>query len=223
MLRRYKPCRSGGRIDFRNTIRSSLSYGGWPVEPRFRRRRREAPKLVLIVDVSQSMEVYSYLFLRFARALACAFSKFDAFAFHTRLVHIGDALKASTPQHLQEELSAISSGWHGGTRISVSLSQFNKSYLQRTVESDTLVIIISDGYDTCEPEALQQEVGVIHKRARRVIWLNPLLGRQRGRTSTTIPVDIPLKLALRYIDVYAPAHNLDSLRRLERYLVTSSR
>ena len=216
LSRRYRRCRVGGQVDFRNTIRSSLSSGGWPISLRFRRRRRDTPGLVLLVDVSQSMEIYTYLFLRFARALACVFPRFDAFAFHTRLVHIRDALTAPNTERLHEELSAISTGWHGGTRISVSLAQFNRDYSTETLDAHTIAIIVSDGYDTAAPDALGRELAAIARRARRVIWLNPLLGRVGGRV--TFPVDLALKHALRHVDVYAPAHNLDSLRRLERYL-----
>lgn len=219
LTRRYRPGRRGRRVDFRRTIRASLRYGGWPMATCFRRRREQSPRLLLFVDVSQSMEIYSYFFLRFARALAGAFDTFDAYAFHTQLVSMTDVLTDPDSNNLNERLQTISSGWHGGTRISDSLVEFGRLHGSKQLDPRTVVVIVSDGYDTAPAEELEQAVAGIARRARRVLWLNPLLGRPGARERTmSLPVEQGLKRALRHVDVYAPAHNLESLRKLEHHL-----
>ena len=111
LLRRQRIARRGERIDMRSTARASLRYGGLPMSLSFRKRRKQAPKLVLLLDVSRSMSVYSYLFLRFARGILGAFKGSDAFAFHTRLVHIGETMREPSRRKLREKMAMISAGW----------------------------------------------------------------------------------------------------------------
>ncbi len=219
LRRRLKEKNQGNVIDFRRTARRSVHYGGWPLDVSYRRRRRRVPEFVLLLDVSQSMEVYSYLFLRFARAVAQAFKRADVFAFHTQLVHIGDVLKLRDNEKVQVRVSELSSGWLGGTRISGSLYEFNRDHLKQ-INSRTIVIVFSDGYDTAEPEDLAAEVKKIKGQVKRVIWVNPLLGRREGKRNWKVyPVEKSLQLALPHFDLYTSAHNLASLKKLESALV----
>lgn len=209
LRRRLRIAARGRRIHMRRTMRRNLRYGGVPLELVFQQRRRELPGLVLILDVSRSMSLYSYLFLRFARGMVDCFTGAEAFVLHTRLVHVTDALREPDPQRLKEKLTLISRGWAGGTRIGESLQAFNRAHARRVIDSRTFVLIMSDGYDTGSAGLLAEQIGAIKRRARRVIWLNPLLGRE-GYT----PAAAGMQAALPHIDLFLPAHNLASLRRI---------
>jgi uncharacterized protein with von Willebrand factor type A (vWA) domain len=200
LLRRYQIRASGHRLHMRRTVRRSLRYGGLPLDLILQQRRRELPRLVLITDVSRSMNVYSYFFLRFARGIIDAFKDTEAFAFHTRLIHVTDTLKERDSHRLKEKLAWISAGWGGGTCIGESLQTFNRDYARRLVGSGTFVFIMSDGYDTGEPELLAEQVREIKRRARRVVWLNPLLGRE-----DYVPSAEGIRAVLPYLDLFAPA------------------
>jgi uncharacterized protein with von Willebrand factor type A (vWA) domain len=214
LLRRHHIRSFGHRIHVRRTVRRSLTYGGLPLDLMYRERRRELPRLVLIIDVSRSMNAYSYFFLRFARGIIDAFQNTDAFAFHTRLVHIADTLREPDRHRLKEKLAWIAAGWGGGTRIGESLQAFNREYARRLVDSRTFVFILSDGYDTGTPALLGEELRRLQQRAKRIVWLNPLLGR-----SDYAPIAGGMQAALPYLDLLAPAHNLESLMKIEQMLL----
>lgn len=210
LLRRQRTDQKGNRIDMRRTLRQSLHYGGLPLSLSFRKRRQQVPKVVLMLDVSRSMSVYSYLFLRFARGILNAFQQADAYAFHTRLLHIGETLREPGRRKLAEKMALISSGWGGGTRIDESLTEFNRNYARQVLNGRSIVIIVSDGYDTGEPDILVEQLQRIKSRARRLIWVNPLLGQGNYTPSTRC-----MKAALPLIDLFVPGHNLESLSALE--------
>ncbi len=200
--------RSGRSLAMRPTIRQSLRYGGTPLALRFRRRREKLPRVLLITDVSRSMSLYSYFFLRFARGMLRVFGSADAFAVHSRLVPISEALRQPDSSRLAESLALISLGWSGGTRLGDSLATFNRDY-GRLLNRRSLVIIISDGLDTGEPAELGRQLALVKARARRLVWLNPLLGRTGYE-----PLAGSMQAALPHIDLFAPAHNLESLAAL---------
>jgi uncharacterized protein len=213
LTRRMELARLGRRIHLRRTIRASLSRGGMPLDLVFMRRRRQLPRLVLILDVSRSMSLYSFLFLRFARGLLGAFRDAEAFVFHTRLTRVSDALRERDLLKVREKLTLISLGWSGGTRIGESLQRFNADHAGRMLGSRAIVVIVSDGLDTGPPEALGEALAAIKRRARRLVWLNPLLGRPGYA-----PLAGGMQAALPHLDAFAPAHNLDSLMALETAL-----
>jgi uncharacterized protein with von Willebrand factor type A (vWA) domain len=212
MVRRQRVQRQGRRIHVRRTVRNSLRYGGTPLQLAFRHRTRRQPRLILMTDVSRSMSLYSYVFLRFARGIVNAFRDADAFACHTRLVHVTDALRQPDLARVRESLALISLGWSGGTRLGESLQRFAQDYAAR-MNSRTLFIIVSDGLDTGEPELLARELANIRRRCRKIVWLNPLLGREGYE-----PKAGAMLAALPHLDVFAPAHNLQSLLALEPLL-----
>ena len=210
---------SGIRIDFPHTMRRSLAYGGWPLERRFIRRSREFQRLVLILDISQSMEVYSQLFLRFAWAFALRLNDTHTFAFHVRLLDLRKAMRESSSERLLDKLEPYSSLWLGGTRVGESIAEFNTRYAGRVLNRRTLLLIVSDGCDSQAQTLLPQEMEKLHRRAGRVLWLNPLLGRDKDETSTPVsPMERGLHDSLPFIDYYGPAHNLQALHQLQRYL-----
>jgi uncharacterized protein with von Willebrand factor type A (vWA) domain len=214
LMRRQRAQRQGQRLHLRATVRQSLRYGGLPLTPIFRTRRRRPPRLLLIIDVSRSMSLYSQFFLRFAQGLVGAFRDAAAFAYHTRLVPITDSLRQPDAMRVRTSLKLISQGWSGGTRIGECLQRFNADY-GRLLSSRSIVIVVSDGLDTGDPDDLAGELLRIKRRCRRIVWLNPLLGREGYEPRTR-----SMLAALPCIDLFAPAHNLESLAALESALAT---
>jgi len=211
--RRLKPRKSRGQVDLRRTIRLNVSRGGEPIDLGHRARRLQPPRLVILLDVSGSMNLYSLFLLKFAYALASCSHRVDAFIFTTCLVEITSLLRRRHIGAALEALAGTATGWSGGTRIGDSLVEFNRTYGKRLLSRRTHLIILSDGWDTGEPELLSHELRAIRRRVRRLIWLNPLLGLEHYE-----PVTRGMSAALPYIDVFAPAHNLDSLLDLEGQL-----
>ena len=210
--RRQRAAHRGRRLDLRKVIHSSICTGGLPMRLAFRKPRPKPLRLVLILDVSGSMSQYSAFFLRFMRGVLGSFKDSDAFVFHTRLTRIGDVLGESTTERALQRLALLTAGWSGGTKIGDSLETFKAQYAGRLWNGRSVVIILSDGYDTGAPDHLARQLAKIQKRARRVVWLNPMIG-WRGYE----PVAGGMAAALEYIDLFAPAHNLKSLVELEPY------
>jgi uncharacterized protein with von Willebrand factor type A (vWA) domain len=212
--RRWKPAHGGAgvRVDLRRTLRLSLKTGGDIVELARRERKRRRTKLVTLCDVSGSMDLYSRFLLQFLYALQHAFARVETFAFSTRLVRITDALARGEYRAALDALARVETGWSGGTRIGESVAGLVARW-PRLIDRRTVVIVLSDGWDTGEPEILGNALRVIHRRAGRVIWLNPLLGNPAYR-----PLTRGMQAALPHVDVFAPAHNLTSLEALARHL-----
>lgn len=213
LIRRRRNSSQGRMLNFRKTTRSALAFGGEPLKLQFNKRRKRLPRLVILLDVSQSMDVYTKFFMRFAMGVSAAFQESDVFAFHTRLIHLGDVLRERHVATLEARLTALSRGWLGGTQIAVSFEHFNQQYLQRTVHSRTIVLVFSDGYDTAASGELATQVKRLSGRAKKVLWLHPLLARPGGPK-----IDPSLKQALPYIDALLPAHSLQALSELEPHL-----
>ena len=211
--RRTSASRRKGPLDARRTARDSSRYGGWPFKLHYRHKQKNPPRFLLLLDVSQSMEIYSYLFLRFARGLIQAFSDIDAYAFHTDLVPIGNELKDKNTARLETKLKNLSSGWLGGTRIAESLSDFNQQHINQVVNRNTIVMIFSDGYDSSEPEDLVEQIIMIKQHCRKLVWVNPLLGRNSGE-DTVLAVDKCILAVQPHLDLYTSAHNLSTLNDL---------
>ncbi|GAB7544551.1 vWA domain-containing protein [Cupriavidus sp. 8B] len=207
--RRERSAVSGRVIDMASTVRRSVSRGGLPLDLAWRRRQRRRPRIVLLLDVSRSMSLYSFFFLRLARVLSARVSDVHCFIFHTRLVGIAQALRDPDPLRSQERLALLSAGWAGGTRIGESLIEFNRQYAAALLHSRTAVVIVSDGYDAGAPALLQQSLQQIRRRCRSVVWLNPLVG-QPGFTLTSAG----MAAALPYVDLLAGARDLASLQQV---------
>ena len=211
--RRWRPVRRGQKVNLRRSLRLSLKTGGELIDLAYKQRRAKRTRLFVICDVSGSMDVYSRLLLQFVYGLQNSFARVESFVFATSLSRITGELKNKTYQRALDRLSANVHGWSGGTRIGASLASFNAQWLRR-IDRRTIVIILSDGWDTGEPEQLAAALSLLQARAGRLIWLNPLLGH-----STYQPATRGMQAALPFIDVFAPAHDLASLRALEPHLV----
>ena len=210
VTRRMRVRARGRRIDMRTTIHRSLRTGGMPVDLAFRRRRERPIRLVAMLDASGSMSLYSAFFMRFIRGIVENFAEAEAFVFHTRLVHVSEVLRERDLEKAVDRMNVISAGWGGGTRLGACLATFNRHYAKTVLDSRTVVMIFSDGYDTGDPAALGEQLQALQRRARRIIWLNPLLGWPGYE-----PVAQGMAAAMPHIDLFAPAHNLESLAALE--------
>jgi uncharacterized protein with von Willebrand factor type A (vWA) domain len=210
LSRRRKPVKRGGVVDLRRSIRANMTKGEM-VELRRREKRRKKIRLVLLADVSGSMDLYSRFLLLFLYALQNAFGRVETFTFATRLTRITEHLKGATYKQALRQLAAVRD-WSGGTRIGESLRDFNRTW-GHLVDRRTIVIVLSDGWDTGEPEELAQEMLTLKRKAGRVIWLNPLLGNPSYE-----PLTRGMAAALPLVDHFAAAHNLSSLRELATHL-----
>jgi hypothetical protein len=204
--RRRRPVRRRGRVDLRRTLRANLTRADL-IELRFRARRRKKTKLVLLCDVSGSMDLYSRFLVQFLFAVQRVFRRVETFTFSTRLTHVTEHLKARSYRQVLRRLGEVRD-WSGGTRIGDSLAEFNREW-GRIVDRRTIVIILSDGWDTGDPDVLATELLRIKRRAARVIWLNPLLGNPSYE-----PLTRGMAAALPLVDHFASAHNLASLKEL---------
>jgi uncharacterized protein with von Willebrand factor type A (vWA) domain len=206
LSRRRRPVRRRGRVDLRRTLRANLSRADL-IELRYRERRRRKVRLVLLCDVSGSMDLYTRFLLQFLFALQNVFGKVETFTFSTRLTRVTDLLRARSYRDVLKRLTEVRD-WSGGTRIGESLARFNREW-PSLVDRRTIVIVLSDGWDTGEPEVLVEELMRIKRKAGRVIWLNPLLGNPSYE-----PLTRGMAAALPLVDVFAAAHNLHALRQL---------
>jgi uncharacterized protein len=213
LSRRLKSGYRPGPTDLRRTIRRILAHGGEPIVLAFRNKKPQKNRLLIFLDVSGSMNAYSIFLLKFAYALEKHFKQVDTFLFSTTVVEVSDALRARRLSGALEKLSQLSAGWSAGTKIGASLHELNRVHSRKLQAGNTIFMILSDGWDTGAPEMLAAELKAIRHRVRRIIWLNPLLG-----LADYEPVTRGMTAALPHIDVFAPAHNLESLLALERYL-----
>jgi len=213
LVRRERVRRRGRRLDLRRTIHRNVSHGGTLVELAWRRRKIKPLRLVFLLDASGSMSLYTAFFVRFLHGVVDAFRESEAFVFHTRLAHVSASLRDRDVKRAVDKLSLMAQGIGGGTKIGESLATFNRWHARRVINSRTAVMIVSDGYDTGTPEQLGEEMRRLRRRCRRIIWLNPLIGWRDYS-----PQARGMQAALPYIDLFAPAHNLESLAALEPYL-----
>lgn len=210
LSRRRKPNPRGAMINLRRTMRRNLSKGGEPFDLVYQKRPDRPVNLVVLLDVSGSMEQYSRIFLAFLRGLMGTGLKVEAFMFHTRLVHISKALSDTDHHRAMDRLTLMAEGFGGGTKIGDCLGHFNARHAKSVLNSRSVVIIMSDGYDTGDRPALARQLARLKKRTRRLIWLNPLAGWDNYQ-----PVARGMAEALPHIDLFRPANTLASFAALE--------
>jgi uncharacterized protein with von Willebrand factor type A (vWA) domain len=213
LTRRDQLRKAGERLDLRRTIHRNISHGGVPIALVRRRRKHKPLRLVVLLDASGSMSPYTAVFLRFIHGVLDTFREAEAFLFHTRLAHVSDAMKEKDAARALDRLSMMAQGAGGGTKIGESLATFNRWHAARVIHARTCVMIVSDGYDTGDPALLGREMAQLGRRCRRIVWLNPMLG-----WDGYAPEARGIKAALPHVDLYAPAHTLNSLAALEPYL-----
>ena len=207
--RRLVPVRGAGIMDPRRSLRRALATDGELL--RFARRARavEEPRLVVLCDTSGSMDTHTRFLLAFLLSLAKAARRTEIFAFNTSLTRLTPWLSAGRVERALERFSAGVPDWSGGTRIGECLTEFVRAHAAAMLNAKTVVVIVSDGLDRGDTAVLARAMRDIRSRARRVIWLNPLLGDPRYE-----PTARGMEAALPFVDLLAPAHNLESLERI---------
>ena len=215
IARRLRGWRWKTRIDFRRTIRRNLPRGGDPVQLVLSGRKRKKPRLVVLLDVSGSLELYSFVFLRLLFSLQRRFRRVSSFVFSTDLAEVTRALGARKLDAALEAVSGLRLGWNGGTRIGDSLWRLIDEHGERVFRRDSVFIVLSDGLDVGPPERLAEALGRIRGRVGKIVWMNPLLGMDGYE-----PTARGMAAALPLLDVFAPAHNLDSFLDIKKYLMT---
>ena len=179
-----------------------------------RRARRELPRpIVLLGDVSGSMERYSRVMAHFVYGLAQSATRVEAFLFATRLTRVTRHLMTRRGSAALAGLARDVQDWGGGTRIGEALRTFNTQWARRVIRNGPVVLIVSDGWDRGDPALLERELARVRRSCRRLIWLNPLLGSAQYE-----PLTRGMRAALRHVDDFLPAHNLVSLEQLADHL-----
>lgn len=210
LSRRYRMAKRGAKLDLRRTIRTNLSHGGEPIELRRRSIPDRPVRIVVFLDVSGSMKLYSRFFLQFVRGLICRWIDADAYLINTRLMRVTDVVREKNSVKGMTRLALMAEGFGGGTKLGESLGTFNTHYAKQVLNSRTVVMILSDGYDTGPADQLAAALSQIKKRARRLVWLNPLLGWRDYQ-----PITAAMAAALPFIDHFAVANTLDALLAIE--------
>ncbi len=204
--RRLVPARRGPVVDLRRSFRGALAREGELIDLARRERAVELPRLIALCDTSGSMNPYSRFLLTFVLSLGKVARRTETFSFNTSLTRLTPWITAGNVQATLARFARQVDDWSGGTRIGECLREFADDYLRQTVSGDTSVMILSDGLDRGDTAALERALLAIRRRARRVIWLNPLMGDPRYR-----PEARGMKAALPHIDRLVPAHNIESL------------
>ncbi|MDB5056890.1 MAG: domain containing CoxE-like protein [Chloroflexi bacterium] len=212
-LRRTKRATKGPHLDPRRALRENLAKGGELITLPRRTPRRKPRPLVLICDISGSMERYTSLLLRFLHALRQGRGGVETFVFGTRLTRITRQLRVRDTDAAIAEVAGEVIDWGGGTRIGESLASFNRHWGRRVLGHGATVVIISDGWDRGDPAVLATEMAHLQRLSHRLIWLNPLLGLAGYE-----PLTRGMRAALPYIDDFLASHNLASLQQLAEFL-----
>lgn len=203
----------GEQLDLRKTWRRNIKYGGELLELAHRRPKDKPRSLVLICDISGSMERYTRMLLHFIHSIAGGLGQTEAFLFATRLSRITRYLNHRSIDQAVSEVSRAVPDWAGGTRIGETLKTFNYRWARRVPLGSAVVLIISDGWDRGEPELLSREMSRLRRSCHRLIWLNPLLG-----SADYQPLTQGIRAALPHVDDFLPVHNLNSLDALAHHL-----
>ncbi len=207
--RRFTAQADGRQVDLRRTLRHSLRHGGEPLTLARRQRKIKPRPLVVLCDVSGSMERYSRVLLQFLYVVANRLARVEAFVFSTRLSRLTRQLRSGSVDVALDQAVLAVQDWGSGTRIGAALHAFNDAWAPRVLGRGAVVLIVSDGWDRGDVTVLAQEMARLRRRAHRVIWLNPLLGDPEYA-----PLVRGMQAALPFVDELLPVHNLASLEQL---------
>jgi uncharacterized protein len=199
--------------DLRRTLRLNMRRGGELIELAYIKPKQTGTNLLIFCDVSKSMELYSVFLIQFMYAFKQVYNRQEAFTFGTSLQCITPYLKHDDFDSVLDALTNHAESWHSGTRIGASLNAFINEYSSGILKKNTIIIILSDGWDTGDTGLLQNAMEYLHAHSKKIIWLNPLAGSE-----TYQPVTAGMQAAMPFVDVFAPAHNAESLRRLVKWL-----
>jgi uncharacterized protein len=211
--RRRAPDPRGDRLDLRRLVRRSLRSGGDPVEQAWRARKVVPRKLVVLCDVSGSMDAYSRALLLFLHSVVGSGPGVEAFGFGTRLTRLTPDLATRDPEAALARASATAVDWGSGTRIGESLAEFNTVYGPRALSRGAVVVIVSDGWERDDPGLLEREMARLARASYAIVWVNPLKGNPEYQ-----PLAGGMRCALPFVDRFLPGHNLRSLEELAAVL-----
>jgi uncharacterized protein with von Willebrand factor type A (vWA) domain len=211
--RRKRTAPKGRMLDMRRVIRRNMRYGGELLRLAYREPHVRRRPLVLLCDISGSMERYSRILLQFAHAIASGLGDVESFVFGTRLTRITRLLRHQDIDDAVSQVAKQVVDWSGGTRIGETLKEFNYRWSRRVMGRSPVVLLISDGWDRGDPQLLGREMSRLQRSCYRLIWLNPLLGNPRYQ-----PLTQGMQAALPHVDDFLPVHNLISLDQLAEKL-----
>jgi hypothetical protein len=211
--RRWMRARRGHRVDLRSVVRHNARCGGELIDLPMRARKIKRRPLVVICDVSGSMERYARMLLHFVHGLSTRAWRVESFVFSTRLTRITRALQRPGVHTRVQRVPWAVPDWGGGTRIGDALRTFNTEWRRRVMAHGPVVLLISDGWDRGEPDVVRREMARLQRSSHRLIWLNPLLGSPEYR-----PLTRGMQAALPFVDDFLPVHNLESLEALAAHL-----
>jgi uncharacterized protein with von Willebrand factor type A (vWA) domain len=204
--RRFQHAALGRRVDLRRTLRRSLRTGGDAVHLARRRRRIVRRRLVMLCDISGSMEPYARAYLQFLACAAGAGPHAEAFVFATRLTRITRALASRSPEQAIQRAAAAAPDWSSGTRIGEALKEFNDRHGRRGMARGAVVVILSDGWERGDPQLVDREMGRLARLAHRIVWVNPRIGSQDFSVRAG-----GMLAALEHCDALVSGHSLDAL------------
>ncbi|MEM7534384.1 MAG: VWA domain-containing protein [Chloroflexota bacterium] len=211
--RRMTPTSRGDMIDMRRTLRRNLRNGGELLHLAQKERKLKRRPIVLICDISGSMERYSRILLQFVYIVSSRLDRVESFVFSTRLTRITRQLQTRDVDQALDEASALIHDWAGGTRIGEAIRTFNYDWARRVLGQGAVVMVISDGWDRGDVDVLGYEMDRLHRSCHKLIWLNPLLGSEGYE-----PLVRGIQAALPHVDEFLPVHNLASLEQLAELL-----
>lgn len=214
LSRRKELAVKGKTIDFRRSWRKNIAYGGEPLTLVHKRRKIKKNKILLLCDVSGSMDCYSKFLIQFIYGMQQEIKEIEVAVFSTRLTNITGLLRRKGVEEGLREMAEVVPDWSGGTKIGESIIGFYREFARSFTADRSIVILISDGWDQGDADVLQRSMEMLNRHAYKLIWLNPLLG-----SSGYQPVCRGIRTALPYVDYFLPAHNLESLVKLTRVLV----
>ncbi len=211
--RRLAPDSKGRRLDLRRGLRQAVKYGGAVIEIPRRSAKVKLRPVILLADVSGSMEKYSRLVLQLFYSVTHSLGDVESFVFGTRLTRVTPQLRLRNIDQAIDDATREVIDWAAGTRIGECLSAFNRRWSRRVLRRGAVVLIVSDGWERGDPSALRREMRYLHHRCHRLIWLNPLSGK-----SDYQPRVEGMAAAIPHVDDLLPIHNLESLDQLARHL-----
>ncbi len=211
--RRFRADKAGNRADMRATLRAALRFGGDVIPMRWRSRRRRTPPLVVLCDISGSMERYARMLLHFLHAITNDRDRVHTFLFGTRLTNVTRYLRYRDIDIALDKIGEAVVDWSGGTRIGQCLYEFNRDWSRRVLTQGAVVLLITDGLDREGGDGLPKEIDRLHRSSRRLIWLNPLLRYEQFQ-----PKSQGIMAILPHVDEFRPVHNLESLMQLSHIL-----
>ena len=211
--RRFNPNAKGRMLDLRKTVRKNMRNEGELIQLSWRGNQTRMRDIVVLCDISGSMERYSRMLLHFIHTITADMRRVETFVFGTRLTRITRYLKQRDIDDAVSSVSQKVNDWAGGTRIGDALKDFNYLWARRVLRSGAVVMVISDGWDRGDIPLFEREVARLSRNCYRLIWLNPLLGYENYE-----PLTRGIKAAMPYIDDFLPVHNLESLEQIGEVL-----